>query len=60
MVKAVLEDVKTWYNEIGETPRVYMHAQLHAETFYEKFSFKRVGDPFIECHIDHVKMERYL
>ncbi len=60
LVEAVLEDIKNFYKETGGNLKVYMHAQWHAATFYEKFSFKRVGESFTECHIDHVKMERYL
>lgn len=36
--------------------KIYLYAQTHAEKFYEKFSFKRVGKMFIEANIEHYKM----
>ncbi|MDN3668433.1 GNAT family N-acetyltransferase [Echinicola jeungdonensis] len=60
LVEAVLEDLKSFAKEVQEDPKVYMHAQLHAKTFYEKFGFKKVGETFTECRISHVKMEKHL
>ena len=36
--------------------KISFHAQLHAEGFYEKFGFTRVGDVFLEEGIEHVEM----
>jgi predicted GNAT family N-acyltransferase len=33
-----------------------LHAQSHLEEFYESFGFERVGEPFEEAGIRHVKM----
>ena len=35
---------------------VYLHAQIHAISFYEKHGFRREGPEFIEAGITHVKM----
>ena len=35
---------------------IYLHAQEHVVTFYEKCGFKVVGDCFIEADIPHRKM----
>ncbi len=37
---------------------MYMHAQLKAIPFYERQGFKKVGDLFVECEIEHYKMIR--
>ncbi len=38
-------------------PRLYLHAQQHAEAFYSKAGFQRLGDVFQEAEIPHVAME---
>ncbi len=35
-----------------------MHAQVHLQKFYEDFGFRREGDIFEECGIDHITMVR--
>ena len=35
-----------------------MHAQVHLEEFYGAFGFRREGDIFVECGIDHITMVR--
>lgn len=35
---------------------IFLHAQCHAETFYQGFGFSRYGGVFEEAGIDHVKM----
>ncbi len=35
-----------------------MHAQVHLQKFYESFGFRREGDIFDECGIDHITMVR--
>ena len=47
----VLEDVK-YLNEI-----IYLHAQISAVGFYEKYGFKIVGKKFVEAGIEHYLME---
>ncbi|MEC8692543.1 MAG: GNAT family N-acetyltransferase, partial [Bacteroidota bacterium] len=34
----------------------YLHAQLHAIPFYEKYGFKCTGPEFEEAGIQHFKM----
>ncbi len=46
----VLEDVKP------AGTRIYMHAQLSAMGFYEKYGFKKEGPMFSEANIDHYVM----
>jgi predicted GNAT family N-acyltransferase len=36
--------------------RFVLHAQAHLERLYGSFGFRRVGDPFEEAGIPHVKM----
>lgn len=38
--------------------RFVMHAQVHLQKFYEDFGFRREGDIFVECGIDHITMVR--
>ncbi len=38
--------------------RYLMHAQVHLQKFYEDFGFRREGDIFDECGIDHITMVR--
>jgi predicted GNAT family N-acyltransferase len=40
----------------GENKSMYLHAQLKAIPFYERQGFKKVGDLFVECEIEHYKM----
>ena len=45
-------------DSIGETnQKVYLHAQTHAEPFYEKHGFEQEGDLFYEAGIPHHKMK---
>jgi predicted GNAT family N-acyltransferase len=39
-----------------ENKPMYLHAQLNAIPFYERQGFKKVGDLFVECEIEHYKM----
>ena len=54
LVQAAIEDITT---QEGTGQRLYMHAQLSAIGLYKKFGFKKVGDMFEECQIQHYKME---
>ena len=38
--------------------RYVMHAQVYLQKFYEDFGFRREGDIFRECGIDHITMVR--
>jgi ElaA protein len=38
--------------------RLTLHSQCHAEGFYKKLGFVRVGDVFLEEGIEHVTMKR--
>ncbi|KAA3648925.1 MAG: GNAT family N-acetyltransferase [Bacteroidetes bacterium] len=35
---------------------LFMHAQVKALSFYERRGFKKVGEQFLECDIEHFKM----
>ena len=35
---------------------VYIHAQTHAVSFYEKFGFVAYGETFLETNIEHISM----
>ncbi len=37
---------------------VYLHAQITAIPFYERFGFNKEGNEFDECNIKHYKMVR--
>lgn len=46
-------DQSEWTNQA-----IYLHAQITAIPFYERFGFEKVGDEFEECTIKHYKMIR--
>ena len=56
LVQAVLDDIFSTPENHELT--MYLHAQLDAVPLYEKFGFKKVGELFQECDIDHFKMVR--
>jgi predicted GNAT family N-acyltransferase len=53
LVQAVLADVRA---EVPDAAQVYLHAQLRAIPLYERTGFRKVGDLFEECDIQHYKM----
>jgi predicted GNAT family N-acyltransferase len=53
LVHQVLADVRA---EAPEAAQVYMHAQLRAIPLYERTGFRKVGELFEECAIQHYKM----
>jgi len=53
LVQAVLADVRT---EAPDAAQVYLHAQLRAIPLYERTGFRKVGEMFEECDIQHYKM----
>ena len=50
LLKAVIQSASS------EMKTMYLHAQLKAIPFYERQGFKKVGDLFVECEIEHYKM----
>jgi predicted GNAT family N-acyltransferase len=50
LLKAVIDSARV------ENTAMYLHAQLKAIPFYERQGFKKVGDLFVECEIEHYKM----
>ena len=38
--------------------KVYLHAQTHTVTFYEKSGFEKDGEEFVEAGIQHINMIR--
>ncbi|MFT6165884.1 MAG: putative GNAT family N-acyltransferase [Vicingaceae bacterium] len=52
LLKAVIKSASS------EKKTMYLHAQLKAIPFYERQGFKKVGDLFVECEIEHYKMVR--
>jgi len=52
LVQAVMNDIDA-SNVEGQ---MYMHAQVHAIPFYEKLGFRKQGDLFLECDIEHYIM----
>jgi len=54
LLKEVLMDISK--HPMAKGKSLYLHAQLSAMDLYSKFGFKRVGELFKECDIDHYKM----
>ena len=54
ILKKVLDDITRMPETDAHTR--YLHAQLAAVPFYEKEGFKKVGEMFEECNIQHFKM----
>ena len=52
ILKKVLEDVIPLHKTI------YLHAQINAILFYEKYGFVKEGEMFIEADIEHYYMKR--
>jgi predicted GNAT family N-acyltransferase len=53
LVHRVLADVRA---EAPDAAQVYMHAQLRAIPLYERTGFRKVGEMFEECDIQHYQM----
>ena len=53
LVRQVLADVAA---EAPDAAQVYLHAQLQAIPLYERTGFRKVGELFEECDIQHYKM----
>lgn len=57
LVEKVLDDIRK--NPKAKDKQLYLHAQLGAIKLYSNFGFKKVGELFQECEIDHYKMVKY-
>ena len=55
--RAVVQRMLDYAVESGAR-RFSMHAQVHLQRFYEDFGFRREGDVFVECGIEHITMVR--
>ena len=55
LVATLLEDIKNHSGAVGKLK--YLHAQLTAVPLYAKFGFKKVGEMFEECNIQHYTMQ---
>ncbi len=53
LVHRVLADIRA---EAPDAAQVYMHAQLRAIPLYERTGFRKVGEMFAECDIQHYQM----
>jgi len=53
LVHRVLADIRA---EAPYAAQVYMHAQLRAIPLYERTGFRKVGEMFEECDIQHYQM----
>jgi predicted GNAT family N-acyltransferase len=56
LVEAVLRDIETKPETADKTQ--YLHAQISAMPLYQKFGFRKEGEMFQECDIDHFTMIR--
>jgi len=54
LVDAVLNDIDS--NPEASGKQLYLHAQLSAMKLYSNFGFRKVGELFQECEIDHYQM----
>lgn len=56
---AILQRILVDINESEQADQLtYLHAQITALPFYERYGFKKIGDEFEECNIKHFKMIR--
>ncbi|SHN01313.1 Predicted N-acyltransferase, GNAT family [Cyclobacterium lianum] len=55
LVKAVLADINNHPLSLGKT--VYLHGQVQAMGLYEKSGFRKSGELFVECNIEHYLMQ---
>lgn len=53
LLQAILD-----YARAAQLERLFLHAQLHAVPFYQRFGFHATGDTFMEAGIAHCEMER--
>lgn len=55
LLTAVLRDIMVHPDAQGKMK--YLNSQILAVSLYEKFGFKKVGEQFEECNIQHYRME---
>lgn len=55
LVGAVIDDIRSRPEYQGQT--LYLNAQMSAMPLYAKFNFIPVGEIFLECEIEHQRME---
>jgi len=55
--RAILEKILVEIIPYQADKELYLHAQVQAVGFYEKFGFQKVGDTFQECDIWHYTMK---
>ena len=53
LMKRSMEQTKLLFGDTGIT----ISAQLYLKSFYESFGFAAIGEPYLEDHIDHIKMK---
>jgi predicted GNAT family N-acyltransferase len=47
------------YASQAKLKQLYLHAQVQAIPFYNRFGFTATGEPFMEAGIVHQTMERF-
>jgi predicted GNAT family N-acyltransferase len=57
LVDAVLKDIDS--NPDSNGKQLYLNAQLGAMNLYSNFGFRKIGELFQECDIDHYKMVKH-
>ncbi len=55
LMRAVLDDINNNPEYNGQ--KKYLHSQINAIPLYKKFGFRKTGPLFLECDIQHYKME---
>ncbi|MEJ2004165.1 MAG: GNAT family N-acetyltransferase [Cyclobacteriaceae bacterium] len=55
LVRSVIEDIRKHAGFNGQ--KLYLNAQLSAMPLYAKFGFLPAGNRFLECDIEHQRME---
>ncbi|HSG93440.1 MAG TPA: GNAT family N-acetyltransferase [Methylotenera sp.] len=53
---ALLTEAISIYQQLG-VEKIRLSAQMHAVSFYEKFGFKKYGEPYLDADIMHIDMQ---
>jgi predicted GNAT family N-acyltransferase len=53
---ALLTEAVSIYQQLG-IEKIRLSAQMHALPFYEKFGFKKYGEPYLDADIMHIDMQ---
>lgn len=48
------------YSKEQEYQQILLHAQAYTVEFYERLGFIKIGKPFAEAGIEHIKMQQHL